>query len=180
VSAKDELVLLTPRLRRYARALTQASPAPCDAADELVHATLLRVLDYGAAERKSDLLLQVFSTLTQLNRENQQERAASSGEGLASCIAPGDETILRSGPPLAAPKGLFAALTALKLEEREALFLVVVEGFSYAQAARILHVSRGGLVARLARARSRLSEGLSPDAGVQLPSRRAPHLRVVK
>jgi RNA polymerase sigma-70 factor (ECF subfamily) len=178
VSVRDELVLLTPRLRRYARALTQASPTPSEAADDLVNTTLLRTVDCNLPDRKSDLLLQLFSLLTLLNRENQQDRVAHSG--IASCAAPGEEAPVRSGHPAAAPRaGLSAALAALKLEEREALFLVVVEGFNYAQAARILHISRSTLLTRLVRARGRLCEVLA-GTGPQMLGRRAPHLRVVK
>ena len=166
LGVRDELVLLTPRLRRYARALTQGSPAPNEMADELVHATFMRILDCGLSERKPELLLQVFSRLTQINRE---EHARASG-------AAADAEAISHG----SPKGLFAALGSLRLDEREALFLVVLEGFNYAQAARILHISRGALTIRLGRARTRLAEALSNDAGSQTPARRVPHLRVVK
>ena len=179
MSVRDELVQLTPRLRRYARALTQASPAPNEMADELVHATFMRILDCGLPERKADLVLRVFSLLTQINRENQQELSGAHGN-VAGHAAPEDEAAAHCGRSLMSPKGLFAALGSLTLEEREPFFLVVLEGFNYAQAARILHISRGGLVARLGHARTRLSEMLGDDVGTQAPARRIPHLRVVK
>ncbi|MHB8886789.1 MAG: sigma factor-like helix-turn-helix DNA-binding protein [Methylovirgula sp.] len=168
MSVRDELVLLTPRLRRYARALTQGSPAPHEMADELVHATFMRILDCGLSERKPELLLQVFSLLTQINREEHARASGSAAASEAEAISHGSA------------KGLYAALGGLRLDEREALFLVVLEGFTYAQAARILHISRGALTTRLGRARTRLGEALSNDAGSQTPARRVPHLRVVK
>lgn len=171
MSVRDELVLLTPRLRRYARALTQGSPAPNEMADELVHAAFMRILDCGLSERKPELLLQVFSLLTQINRE---EHARASGNATGGNAA--DSEAISHG----SQKGLFAALGGLRLDEREALFLVVLEGFNYAQAARILHISRGALTTRLGRARARLAEALSNDAGSQTATRRVPHLRVVK
>ena len=177
MSFRDELVLLTPRLRRYARALTQASPAANETADELVHATFMRILDGGLPERKADLLLQVFSLLTQINRETQPERASGGGAGYTMSDV---ETALRGKLSSAAPKRLFTALGGLRLDEREALFLVVLEAFNYAQAARILHISRGGLLARLGRARMHLAEVLGNDASIQAPARRVRHLRVVK
>ncbi len=180
MSVRDELALLTPRLRRYARALTQASPAPSDMADELVHATFMRILECGLPERKFDLVLQVFAALTQLNRETPQERATSPAGTVAAWAVPGDDGAARSCHANNVPKGVCAALGRLRLEEREALLLVVLEGFNYAQAARILRISRGGLVARLGRARTRLAEALGSDAGAPVPARRNAHLRVVK
>ncbi len=179
MSVRDELSLLTPRLRRYARALTQASPAPNDAADELVHATFMRILDCGLSERKSDLILQVFSLLTQLHRESLHALRTGVGETATSGTFHGDDGLARAGHTNALPKGLCAALGGLRLDEREALLLVALEGFSYTQAARILHISRGGLMARLGRARARLVEALC-DAPAPAPARRAVHLRVVK
>jgi RNA polymerase sigma-70 factor (ECF subfamily) len=171
------LNLVTPRLRRYARALVQGSPAPSEAADELVHATFMRILDCGLAERKSDLTLQVFALLTQLNRENQPALPTGGSETLSSLHS--DEPVALAGHAQALPKGLSTALAGLRLDEREALLIVALEGFSYAQAARILHMSRGGLIARLARARTHLSEALA-DTPAPAQSRRPAHLRLVK
>lgn len=181
MSVRDELSLLTPRLRRYARALSQSSPAPNEAADELVHATFMKILDCGLSDRKSDLVLQVFSLLTQLNRETQPALAQTASDRPPSGFH-GDDGLARvgHGNPLAntLPKGLCAALASLRLDEREALLLVVLEGFSYAQAARILHVSRTSLISRLGRARARMSEALANASAT--PARRPVHLRIVK
>jgi len=177
VSVRDELSQMTPRLRRFARALTQASPNASDTADELVHATFLRILECGLSERKSDLVMQVFSLLTQLHRESQQHVPAEIVEATNASDPRGEDSLARVAHSTMLPKGLSAALASLRLDEREALLLIALEGFSYAQAARILHVSRGGLLARLGRARTRLSEAL---ADTPQPSARRMHLRVVK
>lgn len=176
MSVRDELSLLTPRLRRYARALSQSSPAPNEAADELVHATFMKILDCGLSERKSDLILQVFSLLTQLNREAQPALAQAASDHPPAGFH-GDDGLARAGH--AQPKGLCAALASLRLDEREALLLVALEGFSYAQTARILHVSRSSLISRLGRARARMSEALATAPAAAAP-RRPVHLRVVK
>jgi RNA polymerase sigma-70 factor (ECF subfamily) len=172
------LSLLTPRLRRYARALMAASPAPSDGADELVHATFTRILDCGLSERKSDLIMQVFSLLTQLHRENLQTPPGRIPDHTVNNPMHADDGLARAGNPGMLPKGLCAALASLRLDEREALLLVGLEGFSYALAARILHLSRSGLLSRLGRARTRLAEALA-DAPSAASARRL-HLRVVK
>ena len=182
MTVRDELSVMTPRLRRYARALMQASPAPNDAADELVHAAFMRTLDSGLSERRPDLAIQVYAHLTQLHRESRHQLPVSAEDNALTLH--GDDSLARAGHSnalhaSALPRGLCAALASLRLEEREALLLVALEGFNYAQAARILHISRGGLIARLGRARGRLVEALS-ETPAQPPARRALHLRVVK
>jgi RNA polymerase sigma-70 factor, ECF subfamily len=175
VSMQDELVLLAPRLRRYARALVQGAPGPSEAADELVSATLLRLRDHGAADGKGDLILRVYSLVTQINRENHQRPAAGIGGTTALYNAMHVDVQDRR----ASGKGITAAISVLQLEEREALFLVVIEGFNYAQAARILHISRGTLVHRLGRARARLATVMGNDATASA-GQRPTHLRLVK
>jgi RNA polymerase sigma-70 factor (ECF subfamily) len=60
------------------------------------------------------------------------------------------------------------------------LLLIVLEGFSYAQAARILKISRTVLVMRLARARAALSEIPAPKTPACPAKARPSYLRVVK
>jgi RNA polymerase sigma-70 factor, ECF subfamily len=84
-------------------------------------------------------------------------------------------------PVPASPRDKFAdALLALALEEREALLLVVLEGLSYAQAARILKISRTVLVMRLAFARAALSETPAAKTPSRPAKARPSYLRVVK
>ena len=79
-------------------------------------------------------------------------------------------------------QGISHALDALPLEEREALLLVVLEGFNYAQAADVLSVPRAALAARIARARQLLSEHLDAALPIEARNRvRHPeYLRLIK
>ncbi len=179
MSVRDELSLLTPRLRRYARALMQASPAPSDGADELVHATFTRILDCGLSERKSDLIMQVFSLLTQLNRENLQTAAGTAFPIMPQAAICKPRTASRAPAIQECCRKAFARrLPPCASMSARRLLLVGLEGFSYAQAARILHLSRSGLLSRLGRARTRLADALA-EAPTQASARRL-HLRVVK
>jgi RNA polymerase sigma-70 factor (ECF subfamily) len=177
---RDELNALTPRLRRYARALVTGSPAPSDVADDLVHSTLMRALGARHIGAPSDLLIRLYATVTQLNRDvalsGQQVRAAGSGR----------PTLIVSGRNFssASQTKLSAGLMALPLEGREAVLLVGLEGFDYGEAARILRISRGVLVGRLTQARSALDSALraAPNAlGSQKTPRPSgvPYLRLV-
>lgn len=177
ISVKENLDRLTPRLRRYARALTQAAPVPSETADELVHASLLRAMVAAAAERQGDVALLAFAILTDIHRDSlceHRSRAASAGQ------AGGMRQPPRRTGPHSAEDEFVEALACLTLDEREALFLVAVEQFSYAQAMQILHLSRASLIARLIRARARLSEVLAMRGGKPGRARPAPYLRVVK
>jgi len=186
VALRDDLNLCAPRLRRYARALVAGHPAPNEGADDLVQAVLLRATERGSASSPvgSELCLELYSLLTEWHRK----RLATGKLAPPQTAHLEKENFYAGGPraggklPLAAaPRGqLAAALLALPLEEREALLLVVLEGFSHAQAARILKVSREILVSRLARARQALGE-IPPAERRPLPAKPFPsYLHVVK
>ena len=181
---RDDLNSCALRLRRYARALVAGHPAPNPFADDLVQAILLRTSEAGTTSRLAgtDLHLHLYMLLTEWHRE----RLAAGRLGAKTPMV--KENFYAGGgrtagkiPPSAPRRGPFAdALLALALEEREALLLVVLEGFTHAQAARILKISKTILVARLARARAMLGEIPAADCAARpvkvLPS----YLRVVK
>ena len=167
MALRDDLNLSAPRLCRYARALVTGQPGPSEIADDLAHAVLLRTREAGTALRLAgrDLHLHLYTLLTEWHRE----RLAAGRMGGKAHM--GHENFSAGGPRAAgnlpapaSPRDKFAAaLLALTLEEREALLLVALEGFSYAQAARILKISRTVFVMRLAGARAALSEIPAPE-----------------
>ena len=178
-SLRDELNAISPRLRRYARALATGHAGPCEYADDLVHATLMRALGARQIGAASDLVVRLYATVTQLHREvamsGQQVRAAGAGgpklveagSGTGRNFSTGRQTKLSAG------------LAALPLEAREALLLVGLEGFDYAAAARILRVSRSVLMTRLTQARTTLDAALHTAPLAAQGRGRAPHLRLV-
>jgi len=66
---------------------------------------------------------------------------------------------------------LLARMLALPEDQRETLFLVGVEGFTYSEAADILGVAEGTIMSRISRARARLRE--------ETRASERPHLRSV-
>jgi len=184
VALRDELNLCAPRLCRYARALVTGHPGPSEIADDLVHAVLLRAWEAGTTLRLDghDLDLHLYTLLTEWHRE----RLAAGRMGGKAHME--NENFHAGGPHAAgnlpfpaSPRDKFAAaLLALALQEREALLLIVLERFSYAQAARILKISRTVLVMRLARARAALSEIPAPKTPACPAKARPSYLRVVK
>jgi RNA polymerase sigma-70 factor, ECF subfamily len=183
VSLRDDLNVCAPRLRRFARALVGGHPAPNKTADDLVQAILLQTLQQGAAVRLigPDLQLHLYTLLTgQLHKRLANARPGDEAHAeTENCSGgPGASGNL---PRFESRRNKFADwLLALSLEEREALLLVVLEGFNYAQAARILQISRTVFVSRLARARAAL--GAIPAAHfVHHPEKALPaYLRLVK
>ena len=125
---RDELQGLTPSLRRYAFGLT----GDAEAADDLTRDVALAALRSRGMGRGAAFRRRVYAILTDFNRL----RAATGGRNAHGGAWDGD--------PLA----------AMSLAEREAILLVAVEDFSYADAADILDVAVPALIARLAGART--------------------------
>ncbi len=171
---RDEISVMTPRLRRYARALVSGDAVACEVSDSLVHATLMRAVGARALGFAADLPIRLFATVTQLHRDlapaERSEIAAGGGRRAASSAS--------SGPTSAPTSRLAGALMALSIEEREALLLVTLEGFDHAIAARILRVSRPVLLERLTRARTALDDRVGKPIAGPVPTR-VPYLRLV-
>ena len=177
MSLRDELNAVTPRLRRYARALATGSPAHSELADELVRATLMRALGARTIGGASDLLIRLYATITQLHREMAVVGRSAMAAGarrptLVSAV---------SGVPMPSRNSkLSAGLLALPLENREALLLVALEGFEHGEAARILRISRGVLIGRLTQARTSLEASLTrPTSKPAASARNVSYLRLV-
>ena len=171
---RDQLKLLTPRLRRYARALVTGNAASAEVADDLVQATLMRALGSRHLDSGADLAIRLFATVTQLHREiavsGQQARMSGSGR---------PSLVVNEGFPSAVRQTkLSAALMSLPLEDREALLLVALENFDHGEAARILRISRSSLLARLTQARTALDISLQSHPAVP-SSGRVSYLRLV-
>ncbi len=163
----DEIEACVPALRRYARALTRDA----DRADDLVQDCLERALNKRGLFRPiGPMRPWLFSILLNLLR-NQARSARREGNPL-----PLDS--LSVEPAFAAPQidrlalaETARAIETLASEQREALLLVVLEGFSYEEAAQILKIPKGTLMSRIARARAALKQA----AGMP-----EPRLRTVK
>jgi RNA polymerase sigma-70 factor (ECF subfamily) len=175
VTSREAIEALTPGLRRYARALTGSGTG----ADEMVQATLMRTLEEERRWRDEELKTRVYATLTQINRQRQRTQAlrrqGEAGPGRGGAMA---------GKPGSRREAISKALDLLAAEEREALLLIVVEGFNYQDAAEIIGAPKATLLARLMRARAALAaaQGLDPRlrTSAAAPQRSAGHLRLVK
>ena len=162
------------RLRRCARALVGASPLANAAADRLAENALRRFheLSPSASQRRREV--EAYAFLVEASRI--EPRAPALGaQRPAGAFGPGSTAQSHDADKILAEPAL-AALASLKPEEREALLLVVLEGFSYDEAAQILKISPQILAMRLLRARERLPTEPRDRRG----AKSATHLRLVK
>ncbi len=147
----DEIEINLPHLRRFALALTRDG----DKADDLVHDTVERALSRWYL-RKPGLALRpwLFAILRNLNisGHRKQGRMRVDDDVEIDTISSG-----ASGPEDRLElKQVLGLLANLPEELRAAILLVSVEGFAYADAARIMDIPVGTLMSRLSRGRKKL------------------------
>lgn len=151
---------LLPRLRRFARSL---AGHPSDA-DDVVQIALERALQRASQwrEEAGGLDSWVFAIVRNAwldevrARQRRGRMLAPEEEGLEVGVATVDGYL----------QGLSveAAMARLPTDQREAVALVLVEGFSYREAAALLDVPMGTLTSRLARGRQALQRMLGDSA----------------
>ena len=153
-----ELVTLLPRLRRFARALTRN----LHDADDLVQVALERALA-RAQQLRPDAALAgwVFGILRHAWIDELRARARNE-----RVFAPEEsgQNVGDARPGAQAERlSVQDAMGRLPEEQRLAVALVLIEGFSYKEAAHVMDVPIGTLTSRLARAREALQAMLGEN-----------------
>ncbi len=154
-----DLVALLPRLRRFARALTGS----ISDADDLVQATVERALARRSQWRAETSLSSWMFTIMR-NAWIDEARTRSRRGPHTELDAVFDLSDASSVDPVARVS-VEQAMARLPAEQREAVALVLVEGLSYAEAARVIGAPEGTLTSRLVRGRLALAaelNGLQP------------------
>lgn len=164
-----QIIVLLPRLRRFAFGLTRRLPD----ADDLVQAACLRALEkrsqWVPGSRLDSWLYRIVQNLWVDQRRQQRRRAEES-------IDDGDERFSEIADPSSQHRGegrlmlgsVERAILRLPEEQRAVLMLVSVDGMAYREAADALGVPIGTVMSRLSRARLALAEMLERrqvDAG---------------
>ena len=149
----DELISILPRIRRFAVSLTGRQGD----ADDLLQMVVERILKNGIPEG-AHLLKWSFRICRNLWIDEIRARKVRShvpvedvSYGLAG--EDGEKTAMAK----LTLKDVDAALQKLPENQRAAICLVSVEGFSYAEAAETLKVPIGTIMSRVSRARQTLS-----------------------
>jgi RNA polymerase sigma-70 factor (ECF subfamily) len=184
VTLGDKFDSCAPQLYRFACALVAGQAGSCGQAADLVHAVLSSPLQGSIARRLAgdSLRIRLYSVLIEWHRRGLKR--GSMGYKVQSELGCCQITKWNVGGNASVKSSrqddFAAALLDIGLEEREALLLVALEGFSYAQAAQILKISRSVLVSRLARARTALGEIGCLEHLAQPAKPRPSYLRLVK
>ncbi len=141
-----------PHLRRYARALVRNA----DEADDMVQACLEKALA-RASQWNSDKGLRswlfriMHNDFVSTLRRRDRERAFHRRYPETDSVPPSQENLFELNQ-------VDKAMDRLPVEQREALLLVAVSGFSYEESAQVLAVPVGTVRSRLSRAREALRE----------------------
>ncbi len=146
---QKQIVALIPKLRRYARALTQDK----ESADDLVQDALERALTrIELWKRGTDMRAWLFTIMHNVYVNSVKKNSRG---GLHIPIDGTMEELSYSDSQIGSIElnECLKALNALPLEQREIIVLVAVEGLSYSQVATVVDVPVGTVMSRLSRAR---------------------------
>lgn len=158
----NELTALLPRLRRFARGLTQNAAD----ADDLCQATVERAL-VARNQWQEGTRLDAWVYRIMRNQWIDETRARSRraqtfvAEELGAEIGVAGDRDSENRVELG---NVDRALARLPEEQREAVVLVLVEGFAYKEAAEIIGIPQGTLTSRLGRGREALLKELGETA----------------
>jgi len=159
----SKLLAELPRLRRYARILTD-DPAR---ADRLVEETLARARQTedesaSGSTRSAQLLAllrSVYANQTGPSTPRETPLRAPLADRRPNADAEPSASIAQSPPDRGAE--MLAQLRELPLEQREVLVLVAVERMSYTEVATLLRLPVATVIARLSQAREALRSSAS-------------------
>lgn len=165
------LVALRPRLMRFARGLTGSAAD----ADDLVQNTLERALarrtQWSEGTRLDSWVFRIAQSirLNQVAAAKVRQRHAVSESHTEAAYFDGQRA-MESRYSL---ERVQQVILTLPEEQRVALMLVSIEGFSYQEASSVIGVPVGTLTSRLARARMAVRDAIYGDDGQTRPSVRS-------
>lgn len=154
------LVDLLPRLRRFARVLARSDADAHDLVQETVERALARRGGFRPGTRLDSW---AFTIMRRIFIDQTRSSARWS-----RVVAPADDLTANVADAAVADEDLRAdalavrdALRALPDDQRAAVALVLIDGLSYAEAARVMGVPAGTLTSRLVRGRQTLIQTLA-------------------
>ena len=162
---------LRPRLYRMAYAWSHDATLSEDLAQEALTRGLERIAQLRDPEKLEPWLFRILSNCwhdalrMRIDAEDVDEIA-----GELACLAPGPEQLHAASQLV---RRVRAAVARLPLGQREAVTLVDLGEFSYADAAEILDIPVGTVMSRLCRARQALREMLAGGTATVVPIEKA-------
>lgn len=153
--SESELLDAVPRLRRFARSLSRTPAEADDLLDECLEKGLAKQHAWRG-EDPTGWLMKVMAGLHR-GRNRRETTARIEADGASDPVA---------------QHRLAGAIDRLSPDNRAVLMLVVVEGYSYADAAAALGVPVATVMSRLSRSRAALAESLRSDNVIAFARRR--------
>jgi len=160
----EQLVASLPRLRRFARGLTGTVAQADDLVQSACERALTRRHQFQEGTRFDSWMFRIVQTIWidhLRSRDVRKEEAEIEDDKFGT-----DEPMRRAEARLALDEVRRAA-ARLPSDQRAALMLVTVDGFSYKEAAEIAQVPVGTIMSRLARARVALVAILEQGGGLR-------------
>ncbi|BBK30044.1 RNA polymerase RpoE-like sigma-24 subunit [Stella humosa] len=158
----DQLIVLLPRLRRFARGLAKSIADSDDLVQAACERALARAHQWQPGTRFDSWMFRIVQTIW----IDQMRARAVRGEADAIDpeAQPTDESVRRAEARMSL-EAVQKAVNRLPEEQRAVLMLVTVEGLSYKEAAEALDVPIGTIMSRLARARAAVQSITGMGAG---------------
>jgi len=154
--AVAEMVALLPRLRRFARALTGQHADADDLVQDTIERALRNLSQWAPGTRLDSWMYRIAQNLW-IDRHRAERARGGPSRSLDEAMA-----ITIGGQPAAESRMLLRqtmhAFQELPEEQRVVAALILVEGASYGEAAKILAIPLGTVTSRLARAREFLAQ----------------------
>lgn len=154
------LVDLLPRLRRFARVLVPSDADAHDLVQETVERALAKRSGFRPGTRLDSWAFTIMKRIfiDQTRSKARWARVLSPADDLTPDIA---DAAMASEELRAEALAVRDALHALPDDQRLALALVLIDGLSYAEAAKVMGVPAGTLTSRLVRGRQALIQTLA-------------------
>lgn len=150
----QQMMNLLPRLRRFARALTQANSDADDLVQLTVEKCLRERVQWADGTRLDSWMFAAMrNAWIDETRKRSRRRESAADEGEAEQVA--DRSVASEDLKVQA-MSIQDAMASLPHDQRLAVALVLVDGMSYHEAAELLGVPEGTLTSRLSRARATL------------------------
>jgi RNA polymerase sigma factor (sigma-70 family) len=153
-----ELLMLLPRLRRFARSLARDAADADDLAQLSVERALKAQAQWAPGTRLDAWMMRIMRNcwIDEVRSRSRRAKTFAPAEEGDAVGSDAHRDIERA----AEMRDVDRAMNALPDEQREAVALVLVEGLAYREAADLLDIPIGTLTSRLTRGRQTLAQML--------------------
>jgi RNA polymerase sigma-70 factor, ECF subfamily len=163
--ARDQIVALLPRLRRFCMALTGSADAGDDLTQSTIERAMVRLDQFQQGTRLDSWMFRIAQNINiDAARSRARRGTQVDVEALDTVMGDDGRQVVEGRSALAKAQ---AAMAALPEEQRTLMALVVIDGQSYKQASEMLGIPIGTVMSRIARARQSIGFALGGARSTQ-------------